>query len=424
MLILTEFTEQRFAYAVSLVLRNYSGMVNITSDLAEFEKHEGPKIAYSTKISSTISIFPFEDIWQNKIIPLFVSIRKHQESLALFFNDANHFDIFAATFFMVTRYEEYLEVPRDLHERFESKNSITREIVGEPVVDQWRVEFEKEIVRHFPTVVFRSQQFTKELTVDVDSAFAYRHKGIYRTAGAMIKDIFSRKLSNLLKRTLVLTRLTHDPFETYRYIRSVAGDNHYKITWFFLLSDFSKEDINVPHTNRYFRRLIRSLASEDMAGIHPGYASNRDPDKLRTEIERLQKITGQNVIASRQHYLRMSFPATYKALVLENISHDYTMGYSDQVGFRAGTSLQFPWFDLSTNEITNLTIHPFVAMDSTLNKYLGLSPDEAIDMCQQLRRKVETTKGNYCLLWHNETVSETGIWRGWRRVFEKALADN
>ncbi len=425
MLIFAENIGSRFRYATGMVLRNYEGEIQFTVDSNAFESFSGPKMYYGIVVQHEValSVTPVEEMWNDLIGPLQVSIGNWQGYHALYFNGSVQFDIFAATFYLLTRYEEYLDIPVDKHHRFEARHSITgnKDVLREPIVDQWRMVFEAEIKKVFPEVLFRKQIFSSELTIDVDSAFAYRHKGLYRTMGGLAKDFTQLRFGNFIKRLSVLAGVSKDPYETYSYISEIATSKQRPVTWFFLLSDFSEEDINVPHTNNYFRKLIQRIASTDKVGIHPGYASNDEPGKLPIEKNRLENIIGTSVTNSRQHYLRLRFPSTYQKLIEEKITDDYTMGYSDDIGFRAGTSLAFPWFDLSKNEVTNLMIHPFVAMDTTLNKYLQLSPQESINCCLELKSRIEDTGGNYCLLWHNETISEKAIWKGWRHVFESVI---
>ena len=97
------------------------------------------------------------------------------------------------------------------------------------------------------------------------------------------------------------------------------------------------------------------------------------------------------------------------------------MGYADVPGFRAGTSFPFPWFDLKINEATSLLIHPVVVMDSTLNSYLRLSPQQAKETIDLLRNEVRAVGGEFTSLWHNETVAERGVWKGWRQVWQYCL---
>ena len=69
----------------------------------------------------------------------------------------------------------------------------------------------------------------------------------------------------------------------------------------------------------------------------------------------------------------------------------------------------------------NLVLHPVAAMDATLNRYMHLSPDEALDALEQLAREVKSVEGTLTLLWHNETVAELNEWVGWRAVYEQAF---
>jgi hypothetical protein len=97
------------------------------------------------------------------------------------------------------------------------------------------------------------------------------------------------------------------------------------------------------------------------------------------------------------------------------------MGFSDDVGFRAGTSQSFFWFDLSKNESTQLKIFPFAAMDVTLKNYLKLSPEAAIETLENLKNEVQKVNGTFTTLWHNSSLSESDDWKNWRNVYEKIV---
>ena len=104
-------------------------------------------------------------------------------------------------------------------------------------------------------------------------------------------------------------------------------------------------------------------------------------------------------------------------MIDNEITDDYTIGYADIVGFRAGTAHSFLWFDLSTNAVTSLRIHPFVYMDGTLNQYLKLSPTEAKEKIQQLWEEVKRYGGDFIFIWHNETLGEKRKGKGWLDVY-------
>ena len=136
-------------------------------------------------------------------------------------------------------------------------------------------------------------------------------------------------------------------------------------------------------------------------GIHPSYGSGDRVESVQKEIRRLEQILDRPICSSRQHYLKMSFPETYRTLIANGIEEDYSMGYSEVPGFRAGTCTPFKFYDLQANEPTNLTVYPFAVMDRTLNDHLKLSPEEAIERVSDLFAEVKAVHGTLVSVWHN-----------------------
>src|SRR5690606_4274839 len=96
-------------------------------------------------------------------------------------------------------------------------------------------------------------------------------------------------------------------------------------------------DKNISPTNPAMQSLIRELASEGRVGLHPSYFST-EASVFRQEKNMLEEITGRPISWSRQHYVRMRLPDTYRTLIDRGITDDWSMGYGARLGFRAGTS--------------------------------------------------------------------------------------
>jgi hypothetical protein len=186
------------------------------------------------------------------------------------------------------------------------------------------------------------------------------------------------------------------------------------------LGDYKKYDKNVSFKNKLFRKLILNLSEIYDVGIHPSFFSSKKNNggKLAIEKERLEKIAGKKVVKSRQHFLRLFFPKTYRNLIKNGIEQDYTMGYSVQTGFRAGICTPFNFYDLEKEMETNLKIYPFQVMDVTLREYLGMEPKEAKTEIGQLMEEVKKVGGTFISIWHNETLNNSVLWEGYREVFE------
>jgi hypothetical protein len=191
--------------------------------------------------------------------------------------------------------------------------------------------------------------------------------------------------------------------------------------YFFLLGDRGEFDKNVPHTNKELQLLINEISSYATIGIHPSYCSYLNSKKLIKEVGRLNSITDSEVNLSRKHFLRLSIPETYRNLEKAGITNDYSMGYADNAGFRASICTPYTFFDVLQNKTLNLMIHPFAYMDGTLNEYLGLSIDEAKEKIASLKEQVKEVGGVFIGIWHNETVSDKDIWKGWRSAYEEGL---
>ena len=167
--------------------------------------------------------------------------------------------------------------------------------------------------------------------------------------------------------------------------------------------------------------LIKDISSKAVTGIHPSFASNQMPEKITVEKKRLKEITGDEVTKSRQHFLKLRFPDTYRNLLAAGITDDYTMGFAEDIGFRAGLCTPFLWYDLKEEKQTGLTVHPFAVMDGTLNNYLKLSPEQAVEKVKGIIQEVKNVKGEFITIWHNETLSDWREWKGWRDVYEKII---
>jgi hypothetical protein len=427
MLIFADHITPRLKYAVQLGLEDYQQDIHYTNDIAELHNCAGPCIAYTRQQLEKghfIHIFPSTILDHAEYHRIKLPTGRWRDLPAIFVSTVGiKFDFFSAVFFALTRYEEYWKFEGDEMGRFTPEFSIFNsiDVLERPIVDEWRAAFKEEILTRWPDTKFQQRKSQFLSTIDVDSVYAYLHKGAYRTIGGIFKDLIQFKFANLASRIKVLLNLQPDPYDTYDYIHASHQRFGVKSTFFFLLADFGQFDKGLPHKSRGLQKLIKNVAKHSSLGIHPGVSSHRRYNTMLKEKSRLETITGKQVKCSRQHYLMLKFRTTYRLLKATGIEHDYSLGFAQRVGFRAGTARPFLWFDLKKNECSTLTIHPFVAMDTTMRKYMMLTPEAAIEKLEELVLKIEQTGGDFISLWHNETLTEQGDWAGWRKVFEYCL---
>lgn len=400
-----------------------------TSNLQEYQQSQADvKINYSDSIlKADLTFAPETLLFENGLdfpIPE-VSLYFNQP---VFFTTEEHnaypFDLFAASFWLLTRYEEYNAHQKDVHNRYLAVDSLAFKngFLKTPLVDVWLEEFKIHLLSLKPQLKIKAKKFRHESTIDVDSAYAFIEKGFMRSTGALFKDIFNADWEQLSYRMQVLLGRKADPFDTYEAILNCHRADYSRPVFFFLLGDYGVNDKNVPSNSRRLHQLIKHLSDYATIGLHPSYASFGDYERLSIEANRLAEITHSEVKHSRQHFLMLKFPETYRGLLELEIENDYTMGYATHSGFRAGTSESFLFFDLLSNKETHLRIHPFCFMEATYKYYGSNSVEEAYENAAELIGKLKDLNGKFSSLWHNDSISNYKPWEGWQDLYSKVCA--
>ncbi len=331
-------------------------------------------------------------------------------------------DILSRLFFVLSRMEEYQPKELDSMERFSAKSSwqFQNECLEQCVCDRWAHEFIDMIEKLTGSSLNRKKSATEIIpTFDIDNAFAFQFKEGKRRLLSNVKDIVTGDFNRFKERKNVLSGKEKDPYDSYSKIEKIAEDFSTRMFW--LVGDYGNKDFNISIETEGIQQLIKRFQAKVQIGIHPSYLSNSHMDLLSKEISRLQQFTENKVEISRQHFLKLRFPSTYQNLLKNGIQEDYSMGFADAVGFRNGTAHPFPWFDLSKNAKTDLMIYPFACMDGTLHEYLHLTITAAKQKIDQLYQEVEQMGGQFSFIWHNETISDYGKWKGWSEVLDYTL---
>ena len=434
MLIFVENKTPRILYITDFVIRQLLGCeLIVTDDVDFFAKSKNAKINYSSSpksdneffISPHLLLFQTDISQQDTNITIFFD-------LVCFFKITNSksdfpFDIFAAAFWLLSRYEEYLPNQKDIHGRFVATSSLAyqKAFLHLPIIQLWTEKLFLALKKAFPEILENQQKkFQFKPSYDIDMAWAYRQKGIVRTVGGALQDLKNGRFSKFSNRISVLSNKKDDPFNSFSFLEDLHKNYNIHPIFFFLLGDFGKFDKNTNHTNKKLILLIQKIHQKHNTGIHPSYASNEKKNQVATEINRLSQITQEKTTKSRQHFLKLSFPKTYRRLLDNGIKEDYSMGYAADIGFRAGVGVPFYWYDLEKEEKTDLLIYPFQVMDVTLRHYLKLSPEEAFIQVKKIIRPMKSVGGTFMTLWHNSSFSEEDGWDAeWKDLYIKIIEE-
>jgi len=394
-----------------------------------FRLFNGPRINYSMNriTNNELHIIPSGLLDENNIHPLNVEISEHN-NIKIFFRNNNGdlcFDIFSASFFLITRYEEYYDnAIKDEFGRYDYKNSIAfkNNFLQVPIIEIWCNMLVDSLKSKFPYLEIN--QFSEEkyiFTFDVDNAYAFKFKGILKNLGATLKSILRKDFIMAFERYPVIFKLEKDPYDTYDYINQFKDKYEFDSVFFFLLRNKGKYDRAISASRIEIRKLIENISKKHSIGLHTSVYASDDLFKIVQEKSLLEDIIERKVTSNRFHYLKFSLPFSYRILIEAGILFDYSMGYHNITGFRAGTSIPFKFYDLHNDLETQLTVVPFSVMDITLLKYMKLDPQHSIKVMQKLIKVTLKNGGKFIPIWHNEFLSDFHIYRNWKIVFEEII---
>jgi len=428
MLIFVPNITPRHQYVFSHIF-NYLGIeFNITNDKETFQQSGFCKLSYSGKaLFEELFIKASGFLNRNDIESFTSSVGEHEGVKTLFENTDDPgclpYDIFSAVFYMLSRYEEYLPFEADCHGRFEAANSLAFKegFLYKPVVDLWITQLAQILKNKFPELKLKKHQYKFIPTYDIDIAWSYKHKGYARNLGGLLRDAIQLKFASYFQRLFVLFNLKPDPFDSYDYLFGLEENNNLHPIFFFHPGTYGQFDKNIPAGNKHIKKLLKRISSKASLGIHPSYRSAENPELLSLEKQKLEDATGIEITVARQHFIKIKFPHTYRNYISNGITDDYSMGFATDIGFRAGTSNPFLFFDVLENKTTGLLIHPFVFMEGVYRFYKNIPEKDIIDSIAPLIQQIKQTNGTFISLWHNESLGTSKAWKGWRNIYKAMI---
>jgi hypothetical protein len=415
----------RLQYIVDFFSKElFEEAIRITANYDEFKSFAGAKLNYSESrlteneffIKSTSLLF------ETGIEPQNVQCFEKNNYKAFFPTQGDwHFDILAASFYLLSRYEEYLPHEKDMYGRYAHTNSLAfREgFLNIPLVNIWLDAFKKALQQQFPEIHFRRPHFKCALSYDIDIAYSYLEKGFVRTAGGFARSVMHGKWSEVKDRWQVLRGRKKDPYDCFEWLDALHLYCRLKPYYFFLVAKSpSQYDKNIDPGSPLLQSLISYYAASYKIGLHPSWQSGDDDNLLREEKEWLEVMADKKIIHSRQHYIRFTLPQTFRKLIRAGIQKDFSMGYGTINGFRASVCSSFAWYDLEEEKTTELLLYPFCFMDANALYEQRLMPGQAYNELLMYYEQVKRLKGIFISVWHNFILGTDKQAEGWRQMFE------
>lgn len=326
-------------------------------------------------------------------------------------------DLPTSVLLTLARFEEAFPGARDVHGRFSAFSSLAWQggFLHRPIVDEYGLALEQALSYLLPGWKPAERRLRVKLGHDVDEI------GLPFSLRSVLGHTFKRKYPSATLRDFVAPWTGIDT--TYEMLLrklvdlSLQQDLSSAVYWQAHVPGARNAGYDVRH--RRIRNLIAAFRAKNIEmGVHPSYDTFESLEKLRLEVTAIRELLGEHRIGGRQDFLRWS-PETWVHWDTLGLAYDATVGFADFVGFRAGTSYPYrPWL-LSQGREAELLEIPLMAMDSTPQGYMKLSPEDALQNLLECVARCRTVGGVFSLLWHNTRL----IGGGYSTVYRKLLSE-
>ena len=321
-------------------------------------------------------------------------------------------DIFASIFFMIRRWEEYVNLNRDDHNRFPATESVAYKngFLDRAVVNEY-VEMLWNMLLHLGCVQNRSNKNCQVcLTHDIDKLYFW--KNWQQVARVTIGDILKRKsfklaTERITEYSLIKRNKINDSFDTFDWLMDKSEVIGVKSRFYFMSGGVTEYDNWYKIDEPKCLELVNKINKRGhIIGIHHSYNAYNNSKQFKKEKDLLEQTLEQEITEGRGHYLRFEVPETWQIMEDANMEIDSTCGYADRIGFRCGTGEEFSVFNILTREKLKLKERPVILMDFSLFGYQKFDWSEI----KNIVRKLIKNKNAITILWHNSQIEHMNIY--------------
>ncbi|WP_370391858.1 polysaccharide deacetylase family protein [uncultured Winogradskyella sp.] len=426
LLVYTHKITPRLRFTFTHICKRILGVkVAFTSKIEDFIAHDSLKMSYTKQpLSNELFVRSHTLLFEQGLSDIEIKVQQWDNTKAFFSTGERSdlpFDIFAASFYLLSRYEEYLPHVKDDYGRFMAKESLAykNKFLNQPVVDIWAYKLKALLKERFPEFNFPKRLYSVKPVIDVPMAFYFKRKGLLRTLGGTLNDLLRLRVKQLYERYLVILGFKRDPYDTFKWIITKQKQNDFRFLVLFLIGDYSTYDKNINSSKKEFVSLIKSVADYCDVGLKASYFALEDIAILKKEKRKMEAIINTELNAVRNSFSKLNLPTSYRNLIELDIFNDYSMGYVDTLGFRAGTCTPFQFYDLDYEVQTPLQINPYCLLDFGLLKYA--SQLDKSEHLQKLINEVKAVNGTFVPVFHNYSFSDMERWEGFKSLFTSIL---
>ncbi|WP_316797148.1 DUF7033 domain-containing protein [Pedobacter agri] len=413
LIIFSSVLTPRIKYIFNFIFKDIlKAEIEFTGNAQYFLQSEQIKISYGEKALGNEIFFKSTPLlFSNKVDEIYIKTTLFSDYQVPFpvTNSLFPFDVFAASFFIVTRYEEYLHQKKSNEDFLASKSYQYKwKILDRPIIDEWALLIKNIIRKKHPGFKFHDKTFINQpginfnIGANVPEGFLNKTKFIFSSVFNKENNYLSSKLDRLtgmgVRNETVLSEL------------NITLDKTKTNPIFF---------INFPNVSNDYIKIngvSKILTNRNVGLLRPCASTKEKMNEIKEGLFKLKKILPDQINLISQQLDVLKFPICYLNLLNSGITTDYSMGYPDRAGFRAGTCTPFNWYDLQLEKVTPLLVYAYCLNDALFEH---LSTDAIRNTIKDYSDAVKFVNGHFLSNWQLRSLSSHLKYKKLKRAFDE-----
>ncbi|MCX2494194.1 hypothetical protein OQX63_11975 [Pedobacter sp. PF22-3] len=415
LIIFSNILTPRIKYIFNFIFKDIlKAEVEFTGNSQYFLQSEHIKISYGDEALGEEIFFKSTPLlFSNKleeIKPKTISFGEYQVPFPVD-RSALPFDIFAASFFMISRYEEYLH-QRNMEGAFKASKSYQHKwrLLHKPIIDEWALILKSIIKKKHPNFKFQEKKFQHQPTIHF-SMLTHFPEGFLNRAKFIFSAAFKKENNYMKAKFDRATGVGINNEEVLEQVEEIFASKKSNPLYFI---DFPDVPMDYIRTDR----ISKTLNNQSVGLLRPCASNKQKMTEIKEELVKLKKIHPNLIKLTSQQLDTLKFPICYLNILNSGITSDYSMGYENVMGFRAGTCTPFNWYDLQLEKVTPLVVNSYCLTDHILQ---FLTREEATKEIHQYIDAVKVVNGTFYSSWNLKSLSDYPKYKKLKSLFEEML---
>ena len=328
-------------------------------------------------------------------------------------------DILASTFFMLTRWEEYVLGRKESGKCNEEELLCVKAGYARvPIVHVYE-EFLKYLLNEAGIELKNNRKFAIKTTHDVDRCYLTGWGELLSNAKRIYAKGNKQLAWKIVKDYIWFKKHFKNPFDTYEFFMDCAEQIGIKDEFYFKCCEANEIGTTYQIGDKEVQRFIKCIKKRNhKIGFHPSESTFANHSQFAKEVERLMQGADPTSLAGRNHMLLISL-ATYRDWETLQAEYVSNYGYQARNGFRCGIAVPFKIFDFEQRRMTSLTEIPFEVMDTVMLRNKP-SFDDALSDIIDIIRIVKEYNGTLCTNWHTNVYNMRSM-IDYKQVYPKMI---